>query len=115
MPLPYSRSSMSRKLSSPSLYLCVMWETACDLMRMLGEAGQLVAERTLTRRGSDQVLLLREADRGPRPMPWTQLREYACVAKLVEVRGVIERRHRGNADDDREARRAGDAEEVCPE
>ena len=40
------------------------------MMRMmLVEAGQLVAERMLTRRGSDQVLLLREADRGPRPMP----------------------------------------------
>eukprot|EP00966_Prymnesium_polylepis_P168844 3903963-Prymnesium_polylepis.1 len=59
---------MSRKLSCPSLY-CVMCETACDLMRvMLGEAGQRVAERNcgtwqLARRGSDQVLLVREADR----------------------------------------------------
>eukprot|EP00966_Prymnesium_polylepis_P275331 6361303-Prymnesium_polylepis.1 len=59
---------------------------------MLVEAGQLVAERMLTRRGRYQVLLLREADRGPRPMPLTQLREDACVAGFVEVREVIERR-----------------------
>ena len=40
------------------------------LMRMmLVEAGQRVAEWILARRGSDQALLLREADRGPRPMP----------------------------------------------
>ena len=48
---------------------CVMYETVRLMRMMLVEAGQLVAERMLTRRGSDQVLLLREADRGPRPMP----------------------------------------------
>ena len=71
MPSPYSRWMPSRKPSSSFLYLrCVMCETACDLMRMmLGEAGQRVAERILARRGSDQALLLREADRVPRPMP----------------------------------------------
>eukprot|EP00966_Prymnesium_polylepis_P005874 134209-Prymnesium_polylepis.1 len=48
---------------------CVMCDTM-RLMRMMPvEAGQLVAERMLTRRGSGQVLLLREADRGSRPMP----------------------------------------------
>ena len=48
---------------------CVMCETM-RLMRMMPvEAGQLAAKRMLTRRGSDQVLLLREADRGPRPTP----------------------------------------------
>ena len=40
------------------------------MMRMvLAGAGQRAAERILARRGSDQVLLLREADRVPRPMP----------------------------------------------
>ena len=46
-----------------------MYETVRVMRMMLAKAGQLVAERMLTRRGSDQVLLLREADRGPRPTP----------------------------------------------
>ena len=47
----------------------VMRETMCVKRMMPVEAGQRVAERMLARRGSDEVLLLLEADRGPRPMP----------------------------------------------
>jgi hypothetical protein len=47
----------------------VMRETMCVMRMMPVEAGQRVAERMLARRGSDEVLLLLEADRGPRPMP----------------------------------------------
>eukprot|EP00966_Prymnesium_polylepis_P285516 6595105-Prymnesium_polylepis.1 len=55
------------------------------------EAGQLVAERMLTRRGSDQ------------------LREDAYV--VVEVREVIERRGHGDADGVREKSRDRDEEQ----
>ena len=78
---------------------------------MLAEAGQRVAERVLARRGSDQALRLREADRVARPMPWTHLRDDACVAKLVAVREVIERRRDGDADGVREKRRDRDEEQ----
>eukprot|EP00966_Prymnesium_polylepis_P222275 5142586-Prymnesium_polylepis.1 len=69
---------------------------------MLVEAGQRVAERILARRSSNEALLQREADRVPRPMPCSQLRDDACVAERVEVREVIERRRDGDADGARE-------------
>ena len=97
-------------------------DVRCCVMRMmLAEAGWRVVERTLARRGGEQVLPVREVGCVSRPMPQLceriQLRCDACAA---EMRGVIERRRGGDADSAREksrragarekSRRAGDAE-----
>jgi hypothetical protein len=91
-------------------------DVRCCVMRMtLAEAGWRVVERTLARRGGEQVLPVREVGFVSRPTPQlckrVQLRCDACAA---EMRGVTERRRDGDGDGVRlreKSRRAGDAEE----
>ena len=67
--------------------LVVVRDCSVRLMRMmLVEAGQRVAERILARSGSDQALLLREADRVPRPMPCSQLRMMRALRNVKCVK-----------------------------